>query len=324
MRRREFIAGLGGAAAWPLAGRAQKMPLIGLFSTRTLDKNGPLIGAFRRGLTESGYAEGRNVAIEYRSANGDYSRLPALAVELARRPVDVLVSVGGEPAAVAARAATSSIPTVSVIGADPVQLGLAVSDNRPGGNTTGVNLQTGLAEGKRIGLLRELVPQAATIGVLLNPGSPLASQQIKDIERTAQVMKLTLRVLGAGTEQEIDAAFHAIAQQRTPALLVGSDPFFTERSHQIVALAARHAVPAMYQFWEFAQAGGLASYGIRLPDAYHHVGVYVGRILNGAVPGDLPFVRLDRFELLINARTAKALGIVLSNSMQLLADEVIE
>lgn len=324
MRRRDFIAALGIGAAWPIGLRAQQMPVIGILNSRTLDKNGPLLGAFHRGLAENGYVEGRNIVIEYRSADGDYARLSALAAELARRPVDVLVSVGGEPSAIAARAATSKIPTVSTIGTDPVGLGLAASDNRPGGNTTGINIQTGLAEAKRIGLLRELVPRAATIGVLLNPDNPQSSQQMKDIEQASQAMKLPVRVLRAATEGEINAAFDTITQQRISALVVGSDPFFTDRGKQIVALAARHAVPAIYQFREFPQAGGLASYGIRLTDAYHQSGVYVGRILKGAVPGELPFVRIDRFELVINLRTAKTLGLVLSNSMQLLADEVIE
>jgi putative ABC transport system substrate-binding protein len=304
--------------------RAQQLPVIGVLNSRTLDKGGPLLGAFHRGLAENSYTDGRNIVIEYVSADGDYTRLPALAAELVRRPVDVLVSFGGEPSAVAAKAATSKIPTVSTIGTDPVRLGLAASDNRPGGNTTGVNLQTGLAEAKRIGLLRELVPQAATIGVLLNPDNPQSSQQMKDIEQASQAMKLTLRVLRAGTEDEINTSFGTIVQQRISALVVGSDPFLTTRGKQIVALAALHTVPAIYQFRELAQAGGLASYGIRLTDVYHQSGVYVGRILRGAVPGELPFVRIDRFELVINLRTAKALGLVLSNSMQLLADEVIE
>jgi putative ABC transport system substrate-binding protein len=327
MKRREFITLLGGAAAaWPLGTSAQQatMPAIGILNTRTLDKNGLLLGAFRRGLAENGYVEGRNIVIEYRSADGDYARLPALAAELVRRPVDVLVSIGGEPSAVAAKAATSKIPTVSTVGTDPVRLGLAASDNRPGGNTTGVNIQTGLVEAKRIGLLRELVPQAATIGVLLNPDNPQSFEQMKDIEQASQAMTLTLRVLRATTEGEINTAFDTIVQQRISALLVGSDPFFTDRGKQIVELAARHGVPAIYQFREFPQAGGLASYGIRLADAYHQSGVYVGRILKGAAPGELPFVRIDRFELVINLRTAKALGLVVSNSMQVLADEVIE
>lgn len=325
MKRRDFIAALGSAAvAWPMGLHAQQMPVIGFLNSRSFDKNGPLLGAFHRGLAENGYTEGRNVVIEYRSADGDYSQLPALAAELASRPVDVLVSFGGEPSAVAARAATSKIPTVSTIGTDPVRLGLAASDNRPGGNTTGVNIQTGLAEAKRIGLLRELVPQATTIGVLLNPSNQQLPEQTKDIEQASQAMKLPVRVLRAATEGEINTAFDTITQQRISALVVGSDPFFTDRGKQIVALAARHAVPAIYQFREFPQAGGLASYGIRLTDAYHQSGVYVGRILKGAVPGELPFVRIDRFELVINLRTAKALGLVLSNSMQLLADEVIE
>ena len=299
------------------------MPVIGFFSSRTFDKNGPLLDAFRRGLAENGYVEGRNVAIEYRSADGDYARLPALAAELVRRPVDVLVSFGGEPSALAAKAATSKIPTVSTIGTDPVRLGLAESDNRPGGNTTGVNLQTGLAEAKRIGLLRELVPQAATIGVLLNPDNPQSFEQMRDIEQASQAMKLPLRVLRAATDGEINTAFDTIVQQRISALLVGSDPFFTDRGKQIVALAARHAVPHI----SIPRVSpGWRARELRHPaaDAYHQSGVYVGRILKGAAPGELPFVRIDRFELVINLRTAKALGLVLSNSMQLLADEVIE
>jgi putative ABC transport system substrate-binding protein len=298
--------------------------VIGVLSTRTLDMNGPLVGAFRRGLAENGYAEGRNITVEYSGAGGRYDRLPALATDLVRRPVNVLVTVGGETSALAAKAATSTIPTVSIIGTDPVQFGLAASDSRPGGNTTGVNILTGLAESKRLGLLRELVPHAATIGVLLNPSNPEFPVQVKDIERAAQVMKMPLHFLRAATEGEIDAAFDTIMQQRMSALLIGSDPFFAAQGKQIAALAAHHAVPAMYQFRELAQAGGLASYGIRLPDAYHQCGVYVGRILKGAVAGDLPFVRLDRFELVINMRTAKALGLTVSNPMQLLADEVIE
>jgi putative ABC transport system substrate-binding protein len=286
--------------------------------------NGPLVAAFRRGLAENGYAEGRSVVVEYREAGGDYDRLPALAIELVRRPVNVLVSVGGEPTALAAKTATSTIPTVSTVGSDPVRLGLAGSDSRPGGNTTGVNIVTGLAETKRLGLLRELAPEATSTGVLLNPHNPMARGQTKDLEQAAQAIKLPLHLLQAGAEREIDTAFDTIARQRISALLVGSDPFFSEHADRIIALAARHAVPTMYQFREFAQAGGLASYGIRLPDAYHQAGVYVGRILKGAAPGDLPFVRLDRFELVINLRTAKTLGLTISNSMQLLADEVIE
>jgi len=326
MQRREFITLLGSAAvAWPFTIRAQdSIPLIGVLSSRALDLGGPLIGAFRSGLAENGYIEGRNVAIEYRGADGDYGRLSALADEFARRPVNVLVSVGGEPAALAAKAATSTIPTVSTIGSDPVRLGLAASDSRPGGNTTGVNIVTGLAETKRLGLLRELAPRALVIGVLLNPDNPLAPVQVKDIEQAAQAMNLQLHMLRASTAREIDAAFDSVARQRISALLVASDPFFAEQADRIVALAVKHAVPAMYQFRAFAQAGGLASYGIRLPDAYHQVGVYVGRILKGTAPGDLPFVRLDRFEFVINLKAAKALGLTISNSMQLLADEVIE
>jgi len=327
MKRREFIKLLGGAAAsaCPLAARAQQpMPVIGMLGSRTLDLNGPLVAAFRRGLAENGYAEGRSVVVEYHGAAGDYGRLPALAAELVRRPVTVIVSVGGEPTALAVKAATSTIPTVTIIGSDPVGLGLAGSDSRPGGNITGVNIVTGLVESKRFGLLRELVPQATSIAVLLNPANAPAVEQRKDIEKAAQAIKLPLHVLEARTEREIDAAFDTIAQKRISGLLVGADPFLTEHAKRIIALAARHAVPVMYQFREIARAGGLASYGIRLPDAYHQAGVYAGRILKGAAPGDLPFVRIDRFEFVINLNTAKALGLTISNSMLLLADEAIE
>jgi putative ABC transport system substrate-binding protein len=327
MRRRDFIKLIGGAAAaWPVVAWAQqKTPVIGALSTRTLDLSGPLVEAFRRGLAENGYVESRNVAVEYRGAGGEYGRLSALATDLVQLPVNVLATFGGEPSALAAKAATSSIPTVSLIGGDPIQLGLAASDNRPGGNTTGINLLTGLAETKRLGLLRELAPQAALIGVLINPSNvTLAPEQVKDVEQAAQAIKLPLHLLRAATESEIDAAFDVIAQQRISALLVASDPFFSAHAKQIVALAARHAVPTIYQFREWAEVGGLASYGIRLSDAYYQAGVYAGRILKGDAPGDLPFVRLDRFELVINMRTAKTLGLTISNSMQLLADEVIE
>ena len=326
MKRREFIKLLGGAVVtWPLAARAQQpMPVIGMLSSRTLDLSGPLVAAFRRGLAENGYVEGRSAVVEYHGAGGDYGRLPTLAAELVRRPVNVIVSVGGEPTALAVKAATSTISNVTIIGGDPVVLGLAASDSRPGGNTTGVNIMTGLAETKRLGLLRELVPKANSIGVLLNPSNPLALGQVNDIEKAAQTIKLPVLLLQARTEREIDASFDTIAQQRIPALLVGADPFFTEHADRFIALAARQSLPVMYQFREFARAGGLASYGIRLADAYHQAGVYVGRILKGAAPGDLPFVQIDRFELVINLKTAKALGLTISNSMQLLADEVIE
>ena len=327
MERRDFITLLGGtAAAWPLAARAQQqmMPVVGFLSTRMANESAHLVAAFRRGLAENGYVEGQNVAVEYRWALGQYDRLPALATELVRRPVAVLASVGGDPAAQAAKAATATIPIVFEIGTDPIKLGLVTSYNRPGGNATGINILTSALEAKRLGLLRELVPQAAALGVLLNPNWPAAAGQLSDVEEAARAIGVQTHVLRASTDGEIDTAFVSVAQHSIPALAVASDPFFTSRRDKLAALAARHAVPAMYPFRDYAEAGGLMSYGIDLPEVYRQVGVYAGRVLKGAKPADLPVMQPTKFEFVINLKTAKALGVKFSDNLMSLADEVIE
>jgi putative ABC transport system substrate-binding protein len=327
MKRRVFITLLGGAAAtWPLAARAQQpaMPVIGYLSTRAPDESAHLLGAFRRGLAENGFVEGQNVTVEYRWALGEYDRLPAQAAELVHRPVAVLAATGGEPAALAAKAATATIPVVATFAGDPVKQGLVASLSRPGGNVTGIsNLATTL-EAKRLGLLHDLVPQAATIGVLLNPASSTAANQLSDLQEAAHTIGLQLHVLRASTDGEIDAAFESVAQNRIPALAMAGDPFFNSRRDKLVALAARHAVPSMYSFRDYAVAGGLMSYGIDLPDVYRRIGVYVGRILKGAKPADMPVEQPTKFEFVINLKTAKALGLTIPAGLISFADEVIE
>ena len=325
MKRREFITLLGGAAAtWPLATRAQQtMPVIGYLSGRSPEDTTHLVAAFRRGLVEDGYVEGQNVAIQYRWALGQVDRLPALAAELAGRSVAILVATGGESAALAAKAATSTIPIVFSTG-DPVKAGLVASYNRPGGNATGINLLTQTLEPKRLGLLHELVPQAATIGFLLNPNFPSAEDQSKDMQEAARAIGLHIHVLRANTDREIEAAFETVAQDRISALAVAASPFFDTRRNTLVALAARHAVPTMYHFREFAAAGGLMSYGIDPVDAYRQVGVYAGRILKGAKPADLPVLQPTKFEFVINLKTAKALSLEIPARLLSFVDEVIE
>jgi putative ABC transport system substrate-binding protein len=326
VKRRTFIAALGGAAAWPMVARGQQpaMPIVGFLSTRSHDESAHLVGAFRRGLAENGYTEGRNVAIEYRWADGDYNRLPGLAAELAGRPMTVLAASGGQPAALAAQVATATIPIVAAFSADPVAAGLVASMSRPGGNITGIsNLSTAL-EPKRLGLLREVVRSAGTVGVLLNPVFPPSADQLKDIEQAAGAIGQPLEVLQASTDRELEAAFETIVQHRIPALLVASDPFFNTRRDKLTALAARTAVPAMYGFRDYAVAGGLMSYGVDLPDVYHQVGIYVGRILKGAKVSELPVSQPIKFEFVLNLKTAKALDIKFSNDLLSLADEVIE
>jgi len=327
MKRRDFITLLGGAAAaWPLAARAQQpaLPVIGYLSARSADDTAHLVAAFRRGLGEGGFVEGQNVMIEYRWAIGQYDRLPAMAAELARRPVAIFATTGGEPSALAAKAATSTIPIVFLIGGDPVKLGLVASYNRPGGNATGMNILTATMEPKRLGLLRELVPQAATIGILLNPNFQPAAGQLRDLQEAGRVIGQKLHVLHAGTDRDLDASFETIAQQRIAALVVTADPFFDTRRDKLVALAAHHAVPTIYHFREFAAAGGLMSYGIDSLETYRQVGVYAGQILKGAKPADLPVLQPTKFETVINLKTAKALGVKISDNLLSLADEVIE
>jgi putative ABC transport system substrate-binding protein len=327
MRRRDFITLFGGAAAtWPLAARAQQptMPVIGFLSTRTPDESEHVVAAFRRGLAESGYVEGQNVAVEYRWALGDYDRLPALAAELVRLPVAVLAATGGDPATLAATTATATIPVVATFSADPVARGLVASLNRPGGNVTGVNNLTSTLETKRFGLLRELVPQAATIGVLLNPTWPLAASQLRDMQEAAHSVGVQIHIMRASSDREIDKAFESASQQSIPALVVAGDAFLNTRRDRVAALATRHAVPAMYSFRDYAVAGGLMSYGIDLPDVYRQVGIQSGRILKGAKPADLPIVQPTKFELVINLKAAKALGLNFPPGLLAIADEVIE
>jgi len=325
MRRREFIALAGSAAAWPAAARAQQpMPAIGFLSARSPDESARSVAAFRRGLAENGFVEGRNVTVEYRWAHGRYDRLPTLAAELVRRPVAVLVTTGAEPSALAAKAATATIPIVSTFGGDPVARGLVASLSRPGGNVTGIAILTTTLEAKRLGLLRGLMPQAAAIGVLLNPNFPPATNQLKDLQEAARNVGLKLDILRASSEREIDAAFDTVAQRRIPALAVLSDPFLFGRRERIVGLAARHAVPAIYPFRDYAVAGGLMSYGIDIADAYRQIGVYTGRILKGAKPADLPVMQPTKFEFVINLKAAKALGLEFHPQLLATADEVIE
>jgi putative tryptophan/tyrosine transport system substrate-binding protein len=330
MQRRDFIAILGGAAASSilrsLAARAQQpvMPVIGFLSTRSPDDVPFLLASFRGGLAESGYVEGQNVTIEFRWVVGQYDRLPALAAELAGRPVVVFVTAGGEPAALAAKAATSTIPIVFIIGGDPVKLGLTASYNRPGGNATGISILTSNLDAKRLGLLHDLVPRATTVGALLNPNFPGFEGQLKALQEAARAIGVELFALRASDDREVAAVFETVARQRIPALAVGADPFFDTRRDELVALAARHAVPAMYHFREFAGAGGLMSYGIDISEVWRQVGVYAGRILKGVKPADMPVEQPTKFQLVINLRTAKALGLTVPPSLLARADEVIE
>jgi putative tryptophan/tyrosine transport system substrate-binding protein len=328
MRRREFIAvaSVGVAVAWPLAARAQQtaMPVIGFLNSRTAADTGHLVRGFRRGLAESDYVEGQNVAIEYRWASGRYDRLPELALELVRRPVAVIVATGGDPVGLAAKAATSTIPIIFVVSGDPAKLGLAASFTRPGGNSTGLSIFTSDIGAKRLGLLRELVPQAAKIGFLSNPTFPTAETQLNDVQEGARSLGVEIEIFRASTEAEIESAFNAIPQQRLGALVVAADPFYDTRRVQLVVLMARHSLPAMYHLREYAAAGGLMSYGIDLADVYRQMGSYAGKILRGAKPADLPVVQPTRFELVINLPTARVLGLTVPQSLLAAADEVIE
>jgi putative ABC transport system substrate-binding protein len=324
IRRREFITLLGGAAAaWPFAAGAQQaaMPVIGLLNIASTD---PYLAAFRDGLQTAGYIEDQNVTIEYRGADGRYDLLPSLAAELVRRPVTVLAAIGGSRVGRAAIAATATIPIVFLSGADPIKVGLVPSLSRPGGNATGVHLLIGALDPKKLGLLRELAPQATLVGVLLNPNVEDFQFRVADVQEAARAVGLHIHVLRATTDSEIDAAFAALSQIRAGALVVSSNAFFNTRREQIVALAARHAIPAIYDGREYAAAGGLVSYGTSLPQGYRQVGVYAGRILKGAKPADLPVLQSTKFEFVINMKTAKAQGVKISDDLLSLADEVIE
>jgi putative ABC transport system substrate-binding protein len=299
-------------------------PVIGWMSGRSPEDSAHLLGAFRQGLSEAGFVEGRDVSFEYRWALGQYERLPALASDLVSRGVAVLVGVGGDVSAVAAKRATSTIPVVFGMGGDPVKAGLVDSFNRPGGNATGFTLLTNQIEPKRIGLLHELVPGASVIGGLVNPNFPPATGQLQDIENATRAINQKLFVAKASNDTELDAALTSLVQQRVDAVLVAADPFFDTRRDRIIAFAAQNRLPTIYQFREFAVSGGLISYGPAITDSYRQAGVYAGRLLKGAKPADLPVLQPTTFELVINLKTAKALGLAVPTSMQLLADEVIE
>jgi putative tryptophan/tyrosine transport system substrate-binding protein len=326
MRRRKFIALLGGvAAAWPLAARAQQpaMPVIGFLSGTSPET--ARLRAFRQGLKDAGFIEGENVAVEYRWADDQNDRLPVLATELVQQRVAVIAAIGGIPSAVAAKAATTSIPIVFLVGVDPVRLGLVASLARPGGNLTGINLLNTELAAKRLELLRELVPGAIRIAVLVDPtNAPGTDSTLRDLGAAARAMALQIQVLNASTSLELDAAFATLVSERSDALCVGSTAFLFDRRVQLAQLAARHAVPAIYQDRHHAEVGGLMSYGASLGDAYRHVGVYTGRILKGAKPADLPVVQSTKFELVINAPTARMLGLTVPDKLLATADEVIE
>jgi putative ABC transport system substrate-binding protein len=327
MRRREFIAGLGGAAAWPVVARAQQpaMPVIGFLSFRSANESATSVAAFGEGLSELGYVEGRNVHIAFRWAEGHHDRLPALASDLANNlHVTVITAAGGGPSALAAKAATKTIPIVFTYAADPVKAGIVGSLNRPEENITGIAWFGDDLAGKGVALLHDLVPSATTIALLINPRVPEAQSQPVDAQDAASRLNIKLAVLNASTDREIDTAFTTVSQQQVGGLVVGSDPFLFSRREQIVNLANRHAIPAVYPYREFVTAGGLVSYGNSVPEAYRRAGLYVGRILSGDKPRDLAVERLTKFEFVINIKIAKSLGLTVPSSLLALADEVIE
>jgi putative ABC transport system substrate-binding protein len=325
--RRKFIAALGGTAvAWPLAARAQQpvLPVIGYLSGRSQGEAGDVLTTFRDGLNEAGFVERRDVAIEYRWAERQFDRLPDMAAELVRHQVAVIVATGGDLSPIAAKAATSTIPIVFLTGVDPVELGLVTRINRPDGNVTGVTLLAVDLEGKRLGLLRELVPAAAIFAALLNPNATLFDAQSRGVDDAAAAAGRKIEVLKASNERQIDAAFAAAAHLRVDALLVGADPFFNSRQEQLITLAARYSLPAIFSFREFANLGGLMSYGTSFTEGYRQVGNYTGRILNGTKPGDLPVVLPTKYELVINLKTANVLSLTVPPTLLGRADSVIE
>jgi putative tryptophan/tyrosine transport system substrate-binding protein len=327
MRRRNFLGVVGGAVvALPRVARAQQpaIPVIGYLTSRSAGETAALVAAFRKGLAEAGYVEGQNVAVEYRWAEGQYDRLPALAADLVQRGVAVLVTTGGEPAALAAKAATSTIPIVFAVGGDPVKTGLVESFNRPGGNATGVYVLTTAPEAKRLGLLHEMVPGTRVVGILIDPNYQQAETQAQELRDAAGTIGQGLHIANAGSDAELESALETLVRERADALLVSAAPFFDTRRDRIIAFAAEHRIPAVYQFREYAVGGGLMSYGVSLPEGYRQVGLYAGQILKGAKPADLPIVQSIKFEFVINLKTAKALGIEVPAMLLARADEVIE
>jgi putative tryptophan/tyrosine transport system substrate-binding protein len=326
IRRREFITLLGGGAAWPLAARAQQpaMPVIGYLSARSPKTDVPMLAAFRRGLSEGGYVEGNNVAIEFRWGGGQYDPLPELAADLVRRRVSVIVTSGGPGPALAAKAATETIPILFVTAGDPVQEGLVATLSRPGGNITGVGTFFFSLGTKQLGLMRELMPNANPFALLIDPHMASSESQANDTEAAGRAVGQRLIVLRANTEREIDAAFATLVQQRAGALLVATSPFFVTRAHYLITLAARHSLPAMYFRREFVEAGGLMSYGTSTAESYRQLGNYAGKILSGFKPADLPVIQSTKFEFVINLQTTKALGLTVPPGLLAIADEVIE